>query len=271
MELRKNGRAVRSSGTISQVVDIDPNGTVELINDDRVIAIFGRDYIRLGSSRRARTESSTVDRLRPILTVAAIAITIFAVLAIAIGWVTAFAAGLEFRDDKANADSIVIELPDPVVAERLIRLSQPEMVVREPAPIVYDVPLSADLQAYIRSKSGTEERTRLVIAMISVESGFDPSAVSSTDDYGLMQINSINHDWLEETLGITNFLDPYQSIDAGTHMIGELLDDYGDVHLALMAYNMGRTGAKRCWNQGIYSSEYSRKIVDRMNSLEIVE
>lgn len=107
--------------------------------------------------------------------------------------------------------------------------------------------------------------------MISVESGFDPSVISSTDDYGLMQINEINHDWLEETLGITDFLDPYQSVDAGTYMINDLMDDYdGDVHLALMAYNMGRTGAKRCWDRGIYSSEYSRKIVDRMENLEIV-
>lgn len=271
MELRKNGRIIRSDGGISQVVNIDPDGTVELVSDDRLIAIFGRDYIRLGSSRRIRAKLSPVDHLRPILTVAAILIAIFAAAAIIGGWITTAATGLELRNDKPNVDPTVVELPDPLVAEKLIQLSQLEMITEEPAPIVYDVPLSADLQAYIRSKSGTEDRTRLVIAMISVESSFDPSAVSSTDDYGLMQINSINHDWLEETLGITNFLDPYQSVDAGTHMIGELLDDYGDVHLALMAYNMGRTGAKRCWDQGIYSSEYSRKIVDRMNTLEIVE
>lgn len=38
----------------------------------------------------------------------------------------------------------------------------------------------------------------LALAMAEVESHFDPDAVSSTGDYGLMQINKINHEWLRE-------------------------------------------------------------------------
>lgn len=36
----------------------------------------------------------------------------------------------------------------------------------------------------------------LGLAMAEVETHFDPDAVSSTGDYGLMQINACNHEWL---------------------------------------------------------------------------
>ena len=55
----------------------------------------------------------------------------------------------------------------------------------------------------------------LALAMAEVESHFDPDAVSSTGDYGLMQINKINHGWLRE-MG----LDPLTyagNIEAGTY------------------------------------------------------
>ena len=42
----------------------------------------------------------------------------------------------------------------------------------------------------------------LAYAVMQVESGFTPaSAASSTGDYGLMQINSINAGWLKDELG----------------------------------------------------------------------
>lgn len=36
----------------------------------------------------------------------------------------------------------------------------------------------------------------LALAIAEVETHFDPDAVSPTHDYGLMQINQINHEWL---------------------------------------------------------------------------
>ena len=38
----------------------------------------------------------------------------------------------------------------------------------------------------------------LALAVADVESRFDPDAVSGTGDYGLMQINEVNHEWLLE-------------------------------------------------------------------------
>lgn len=103
---------------------------------------------------------------------------------------------------------------------------------------------------------GHEDQYELVLAMIYHESGYNISLVSKTNDYGLMQINQCNHKWLRETLGITNFLDPYQSIDAGVYMISKLFDKY-DAEQALVCYNMGEGGALR---KGITSSKYSRGV-----------
>ena len=58
----------------------------------------------------------------------------------------------------------------------------------------WDIPLSDNLQQHIHSLCEKYDVSyAMVIAMIDVESSFDSKAVSSTSDYGLMQINAINH------------------------------------------------------------------------------
>ncbi len=134
----------------------------------------------------------------------------------------------------------------------------------------YDIPLSFDLQLYTYSRCadlGISEYYELVLAMMWQESNFKPNIISKTNDYGLMQINICNHDWLSKELGITDFLDPYQSIDAGTHIIASLLLKYEDPHKALMAYNYGEAGAKKNWEQGYYTSSYSRAIAEKQEQI----
>jgi hypothetical protein len=98
------------------------------------------------------------------------------------------------------------------------------------------------------------------MALIRLESNFDPEAVSGTGDYGYMQINEVNHEWLEETLGITDWLDPYQNMEAGVYVLWKLFKKYGDADLVLMAYNMGEHGAARLWDREIYETDYTRKV-----------
>ena len=134
----------------------------------------------------------------------------------------------------------------------------------------YDIKLSQELQLYTYTKCvdlGIAEDYELVLAMMWQESSYRPNLVSKTNDYGLMQINKVNHSWLSEELGITDFLDPYQSIDAGTHIIASLLLKYEDSHKALMAYNYGEAGARSHWNRGTYTSSYSREIAEKQNIL----
>lgn len=105
----------------------------------------------------------------------------------------------------------------------------------------------------------------LVMAMIQVESEFDASAVSVTSDYGLMQINEINHDWLTNALGVTDYLDPYQNMRAGCYILRKLFERYQDTELVLMCYNMGENGASRLWENGIYSTDYTEQVLNQQH------
>lgn len=146
-----------------------------------------------------------------------------------------------------------VMLPDTPEVET----SQPT----EPEKVYYDCPLDHPLQNYIRELC--EENglpMDLVISLISVESSFRPNLVSGTNDYGLMQINKVNHEWLSEKYGITDFLDPYQNVLCGVKILSQHYEKYQDVDRALMAYNLGATGAKKLWDKGVYETHYVRKV-----------
>ena len=101
----------------------------------------------------------------------------------------------------------------------------------------------------------------LVMALIQHESSFDPNVISSTNDYGYMQINAINHDWLTKTLAVTDYTDPYQNIRAGVFVLRKLFERYQDTNMVLMAYNMGENGASRLWEKGIFETDYTQSIL----------
>lgn len=129
-------------------------------------------------------------------------------------------------------------------------------------PYYYNVPLTEELQDYIRSLcEETGVPMSLAIAMIEHESTFNPSCISKTRDYGLMQINKCNHSELRKLYGVKNFLDPYDNVNAGIHMIGYYRSVYGDDHYALMAYNMGEKKARKLWATGVHSTKYSRTVM----------
>lgn len=127
----------------------------------------------------------------------------------------------------------------------------------------YDVPLSHSLQRYLfEICADNNVPVTLILAMIEQESQFNPEAVSKTNDYGLLQINEINHKELEEKYRTADMLDPYQNVYCGVRIINSYLKKYeGDYTKALMAYNMGEYGAKKAWKDNIYSTEYTKKII----------
>lgn len=76
----------------------------------------------------------------------------------------------------------------------------------------------------------------LVKAVISTESGWNPTAVSRKGAVGLMQL-------IPETAqryGVGNSYDPAQNVEGGTAYLRSLLDRYnGDLNKSLAAYNAG--------------------------------
>lgn len=137
-----------------------------------------------------------------------------------------------------------------------------DSIVR-PQIFYFDVPLSNEMQDYIRDKCEEYQvSTELVLALIDKESSFDPSVVSSTDDYGYMQINRCNYEWLSSTLGVNSLLDPKENILCGIYIIsGYLKKTNGNIELALMCYNCGESGANNLVNNGTYSTKYSRSVM----------
>ena len=133
----------------------------------------------------------------------------------------------------------------------------------------YDVPLSHGLQDYIYELCAEEHvPMSLIIAMIDHESRFNPEAISSTNDYGLMQINEVNHDRLEEQYHCADMLNPYQNVFCGVKVIGSYIEIYGDYTKALMAYNMGNYGARKAWDNGITSAAYTDLVLGLMHEYE---
>lgn len=130
----------------------------------------------------------------------------------------------------------------------------------------YEIHLNDEYQDHLYNmciKYNVKEYYSLLLAQMYHESGFNKDVISSTNDYGLMQINKCNHNWLGKILGNYNFLDPYNSIEAGVYMMSIYLHKYNDVEKALVCYNMGEGAVKK----GRYSTTYSRGVLDDMNLL----
>lgn len=126
-----------------------------------------------------------------------------------------------------------------------------------------EIELDDELQEFIFYLSvGYGIDCSLIMAVIQQESNFRADAISNTDDYGLMQINQVNHAYLTDILGVTDYLDPYQNIEAGMFTIGQLFKKYGDTNKVLMAYNMGESGAAVLWERGIYTTQYTKNVLE---------
>jgi hypothetical protein len=99
----------------------------------------------------------------------------------------------------------------------------------------------------------------LVLAVVSVESGFRPQAVSPKGAQGLMQLMPAT----AASLGVDDAFDPEQNLDGGVRHLGTLLTLYGgDLPRALAAYNAGESAVAR--HGGIPPYRETRAYVKRI-------
>jgi soluble lytic murein transglycosylase len=90
----------------------------------------------------------------------------------------------------------------------------------------------------------------LVVAIIRCESSFNNYAVSGVGAMGLMQVMPDTGTWLAERAGwplrrSTNLFDSETNVELGTAYIAELINRFGSIEKALVAYNAGPGLAKR--------------------------
>ncbi len=82
----------------------------------------------------------------------------------------------------------------------------------------------------------------LVLAVMKVESNFNPRAVSRAGAQGLMQLMPAT----ATALGVTDPFDPRQSIVGGAYTLRVLVNEFeGQVPLAVAAYNAGSKAVRR--------------------------
>lgn len=116
------------------------------------------------------------------------------------------------------------------------------------------------------SEYGIKEYYTLMLALSYHESKYNPNTVSRTNDYGYMQINKCNHNWLRKTLGVNDFLNPFENIRCGVYMFSDLVHKYGNPEKALVGYNGGEKYAKK------YSStKYSRAVLQAQQKLTALD
>lgn len=94
------------------------------------------------------------------------------------------------------------------------------------------IPIS-ELIVRVAREEGVDEA--LVRAVVQAESGGNPNAVSPKGAMGLMQLMPRT----AEAMGVSNPFDPEQNLRGGVRLLKGLLNEFGDVRLALAAYNAG--------------------------------
>jgi soluble lytic murein transglycosylase-like protein len=97
---------------------------------------------------------------------------------------------------------------------------------------------STDIQNLIVSTAsayGVDPRLALEVA--SVESGFNPNAVSSAGAVGVFQLMPAT----AAQYGVSDPTDPTENITAGVQYLAALIAQFGDTSEALGAYNWGPT------------------------------
>lgn len=123
-----------------------------------------------------------------------------------------------------------------------------------PAPLDPNVPYA---ELFTAAAEAYDLSPALLAAVAYVESGFDPTVVSSAGAQGLMQLMPE----VARELGVANPFDPAQAIDGAARLLRSHLDRFGTAELALAAYNAGPGAVARA---GGVPSPGVRRYVDKV-------
>lgn len=121
--------------------------------------------------------------------------------------------------------------------------SLPDLSIASSSSTAFRVTALAPMVDEIARTAGVD--SALLMAVIDVESGGNPQAVSPKGATGLMQL-------MPDTgarQGASNLFDPRQNIAAGARYLRQLMQQFGDLQLALAAYNAGEGAVQKYGGQ----------------------
>ena len=143
----------------------------------------------------------------------------------------------------AQADTIIYRYKDEHGVTHFT--DTPDSPKFRPFLVFRGKPLRADPETIARHvnelgrKHGVD--SRLVMAVIEVESGFNSKAVSRAGAQGLMQIMPQT----QQELGLESPFEAKANIEAGIRYLKMLMDRFSDLSLVLAAYNAGPGAVER--------------------------
>jgi rubrerythrin len=115
----------------------------------------------------------------------------------------------------------------------------------------------------------------LVLAVIHVESSFDPGAFSRAGAVGLMQLlePTLQTELKRAGLASADPTDPVANVQAGVRYLRRLVRIFGALDVALMAYNAGPNRIRGHLRNGEIPErfhEYARRVKDELSRLHVV-
>lgn len=131
--------------------------------------------------------------------------------------------------------------PSAAAVARNDALSRVEEQIAVRLPELDELERTRLADAVVDEAAGARVDPLFVMALIEVESSFDPQATSGRGARGLMQLRpaTLAYTAARERLGDVEINDPVDNVVAGVRYYRRLLHAFGKVDLALMAYNAG--------------------------------
>ncbi len=122
--------------------------------------------------------------------------------------------------------------------EAIVGFSKRYGVPADMAELVYETALKQGLDP------------ELAFRLVNLESGFRPRARSHAGAIGLAQVQLATARYYDETITLERLQDPETNLRIGLRFLRDLLNAYGDVEMALLAYNWGPTRLRELLAQG---------------------
>lgn len=226
----------------------------------RIYADVDRAFAK---ERRKRRRDNRAARRASLVSLLALVLAIIALMFIIVERVKL--AEREETLEAAAASSAPVCITIQEIAE-IITLEHAQAAETQAVPMYYcdKIPLTADEQMELfNAADAFDIWYPLAIAMVEVETDFRNTAGDGGNSIGYLQVNKNYHAELMEQVGATDLWEPRDNFRTGLAYLAQQIERFGDIHKALMAYNMGPSGAAAVWERGIYESEYSQKVMER--------